>query len=370
MTVKEAAGLCYVAVPDEAGRTTFLFMDPLGGRDRIVHTIATKGWTEFERPLPAILHACVAGNGGLVVDVGANSGFYALLATCASATARVLAFEPECTALGILKRNIAANRGGDRIEVVEMAVSNRTGIASLYIPMSIHDQLETSNSLEPTFKPAHREVRKVSTTTLDNFLASHPRGADRVSVIKMDVEGHEAAVVAGARRTIARWRPTLFIELLPRGDAGTLTRLLTEENYVDLPLRSEGPFRHEAKVRPHADAWNHALVPAESVAALTQAIDRPPREMDIAQIDLMARLFDADYYLRHNPDVAASGIDPLSHFMERGWQEGRNPSAAFDMKLYIETYRDVGDAHINPLTHYVQYGCSEGRAVFAVLPTA
>jgi hypothetical protein len=92
--------------------------------------------------------------------------------------------------------------------------------------------------------------------------------------------------------------------------------------------------------------------------------------MDIAQIDLMARLFDADYYLRHNPDVAASGIDPLSHFMERGWQEGRNPSAAFDMKLYIETYRDVGDAHINPLTHYVQYGCSEGRAVFAVLPTA
>jgi FkbM family methyltransferase len=366
---KQAAGLCYVAVPDESGRSTILLMDPIGGRDRIVNTIASKGWIEFERPLPAIFHACVAANGGLVIDVGANSGYYSLLTTCASTSARVLAFEPERVAFDILKRNIAANPSGDRIEVVELALSNRAGTAALYIPASIHDQLETSSSLESTFKAAHREVRTVRTTTLDDFLAAHSSGAEQVSVIKMDVEGHESAVIAGARRTIARWRPTLFVELLPRGDAAALTRLLSEENYIDLPLRGEGPLQSEPEVRAHADAWNHALVPAEAVDAFVQAADQGYTEAEATPVDLMSRLFDAAYYLRNNPDVAASGIDPLAHFMERGWREGRNPSAAFDTRLYIEIYRDVGEANINPLAHYIQFGCSEGRAVFAV-PTA
>jgi hypothetical protein len=39
--------------------------------------------------------------------------------------------------------------------------------------------------------------------------------------------------------------------------------------------------------------------------------------------------FDAAFYLRHNPDVARSGVDPLAHFLAIGWREGRDPSAAF-----------------------------------------
>ena len=35
--------------------------------------------------------------------------------------------------------------------------------------------------------------------------------------------------------------------------------------------------------------------------------------------------FDAEYYLMHNPDVAAAGIDALTHYNTVGWQEGRNP---------------------------------------------
>ncbi len=362
----QASGLCYVAVPDEAGQTTFLLMDPIGGRDRIVDTIATAGWTAFEQPLPAIFHACVAANAGLVVDVGANSGFYALLACCASATAHVLAFEPERTAFDVFKRNIAANPSGDRIEAVALALSSRTGAASLYIPASIHDQLETSSSLEPTFKPAHREVRTVRTATLDDFLASHPSAADRVSVIKIDVEGHEAAVVAGARRTIARWRPTLFVQLLPLGDAAALTRVLTEENYVAVPLRSDGRLLPRIQMRYQRDHWNHAMVPAENFEAFLRAIPTVSPRIHVPPQELMAMLFDHDYYLRNNPDVAASGVDPLLHFMQFGWREGRNPSALFSTHKYIETYTDVGEANINPLAHYVQFGFTEGRAVFAL----
>lgn len=38
-------------------------------------------------------------------------------------------------------------------------------------------------------------------------------------------------------------------------------------------------------------------------------------------------LFDSDFYLSQNPDVAAAGTDPLLHFLEYGWKEGRRPSA-------------------------------------------
>ena len=45
-------------------------------------------------------------------------------------------------------------------------------------------------------------------------------------------------------------------------------------------------------------------------------------------------LFDSSYYLRANADVAAAGIDPLTHYCEYGWQEGRDP-AFFFLQLFI-----------------------------------
>ncbi len=52
--------------------------------------------------------------------------------------------------------------------------------------------------------------------------------------------------------------------------------------------------------------------------------------------------FDAQYYLFHNPDVAAAGIDALAHYNEFGWHEGRNPNAWFDTAGYLSHYADVG----------------------------
>jgi hypothetical protein len=83
--------------------------------------------------------------------------------------------------------------------------------------------------------------------------------------------------------------------------------------------------------------------------------------------ELLQHLFDPDYYLRNNPDVAAAGRDALAHFMEFGWREGRNPSSRFDAQGYIRTYRDVADAEVNPLTHYILHGASEGRDIKPVI---
>lgn len=72
-------------------------------------------------------------------------------------------------------------------------------------------------------------------------------------------------------------------------------------------------------------------------------------------------VFDAGFYRTRNPDVAATGVNPLSHYLEHGAKEGRDPSPFFSSRWYLERNPDVGVAGVNPLVHYLRNGWSEGR---------
>jgi glycosyltransferase involved in cell wall biosynthesis len=72
-------------------------------------------------------------------------------------------------------------------------------------------------------------------------------------------------------------------------------------------------------------------------------------------------LFSLFYYLTHNPDVWYKKVDPLSHFCQHGWREGRNPGPNFNTNDYISMYDDVKRTGINPLIHYIKFGKKEGR---------
>jgi hypothetical protein len=85
------------------------------------------------------------------------------------------------------------------------------------------------------------------------------------------------------------------------------------------------------------------------------------RQRLTAERALVAGEFDPAFYLAGNPDVAATGADPLDHFLSHGWREGRDPSPRFSVSAYLETYPDIADAGVNPLVHYVQAGRAEGR---------
>ena len=72
-------------------------------------------------------------------------------------------------------------------------------------------------------------------------------------------------------------------------------------------------------------------------------------------------LFSVFYYLTHNSDVWYKKVDPLSHFCQHGWKQGRNPSPDFNINDYLSMYKDVGRTGINPLIHYIKFGKPEGR---------
>ena len=77
-------------------------------------------------------------------------------------------------------------------------------------------------------------------------------------------------------------------------------------------------------------------------------------------------LFDVDYYLEQNPDVATAVAgrsfegDALLHYVTFGASEGRDPNAYFDTSYYVEQNLEVAESGLNPLEHYVLYGSSSG----------
>jgi hypothetical protein len=71
---------------------------------------------------------------------------------------------------------------------------------------------------------------------------------------------------------------------------------------------------------------------------------------------LAAGAFDRDFYLATYPDVAASGVDPLAHFMTFGWREGRDPSPRFSTTAYLQAFPDAAEAGINPFLDHLRTG--------------
>jgi O-antigen biosynthesis protein len=83
-----------------------------------------------------------------------------------------------------------------------------------------------------------------------------------------------------------------------------------------------------------------------------------------------ARLFDAAFYLQHNPDVASSGQDPLLHFLAQGWREGRRPHPLFDTPHYLRAHPQLLAAGVNPLVDFVTSGWRSGRDPNPLFDTA
>lgn len=71
--------------------------------------------------------------------------------------------------------------------------------------------------------------------------------------------------------------------------------------------------------------------------------------------------FDPAYYRRMNPDVAKANFDPVSHYIDHGWREGRNPQPLFDGGYYLSRNKDVAGDGLNPFYHYLAKGRAEGR---------
>ncbi len=139
-------------------------------------------------------------DGGSYVEVGANYGYYTLQAAClVGDRGSVVAFEPGARMFSLLERTIDVNGVGPRTTLHEVAVADRRGTATLYVKGEWHGA--TGLHRPPGPVPFEITEVEVPTVTLDEVLgsrSSEASGNGRVDFLKMDVEGAEAAVLAGA----------------------------------------------------------------------------------------------------------------------------------------------------------------------------
>jgi len=191
---------------EAAGHT--LFLDPRDMGMARAFLLFRGRWEETE----TMLFRSLVREGMTVVDIGANVGYYTLLAAkLAGPSGRVYAFEPGPENFERLARNVEAN-GYQNVTLVPKAVSSASGTASLSL-----DRSSSGGHSLSRFRGGADSV-VVETVSLDDFFNGRPQAVD---VIKMDAEGAEIAILAGMPGVLAR-NPgvTLLTEFFPRAICG------------------------------------------------------------------------------------------------------------------------------------------------------
>jgi FkbM family methyltransferase len=163
------------------------------------------------------------GTGSVFYDVGANAGFFTVLAAkLVGSTGRVFSFEPLMENAESIREQIDIN-SLNQCELIVEAVSDRSGTAS-FVPAE-HNAF---GHLSRPGSAAGKGELSVRTLTLDEFSANNPFP----DVIKIDVEGAETEVLAGAHSLLSSPRaPKLIVELHGEEKARSVEALLVSFGY-------------------------------------------------------------------------------------------------------------------------------------------
>ena len=147
----------------------------------------------------------------LVVDVGANIGYYSVLA--AHSGKEVIAIEPLRENIDLLNVNLLHN-GLPDVEVFPLAVSDRSGIAELYGAATM------ASLVRGWGKAVEYQRQLISTTTFDRLLSHRLHAVP--TFIKIDVEGFEYEVLMGAEAILAQEpKPIWMVEIFRRHESNS-----------------------------------------------------------------------------------------------------------------------------------------------------
>ncbi len=182
----------------------------VGADDAMGHRIYKRGIIEADHT-KFLLENLRLTDGDVVLDVGANIGWYALvLDRKFDADIRIFAFEPEEVNHGLLVENMRLN-AARHVVPVRKAVSDWSGVATLHL----YEPKNTGrHSLLPLPLNEGGEMQ-VETTTLDDFLAQQGIAPAKVKFMKVDIEGYEQVALQGAR-SILGVVPLVLIEYTPK----------------------------------------------------------------------------------------------------------------------------------------------------------
>lgn len=189
-----------------------------------------------------------------VLDVGANIGLYSLVAAAACRRrghdgVRIVGFEPNPAECGKFRHNVAIN-GFRTVQVEQMAISDRKGSCRMAVPppgLGAFGHLLQAGEA----RDRHDAEVDVATVDLDGWCAG--QGVERIDLMKLDVEGHELAVLAGAEKLLARHAIGALLMEVGHGEWRRSVALLQAHGYTIHAIGDGG--RLEAYAEERVGDW-------------------------------------------------------------------------------------------------------------------
>lgn len=177
--------------------TVYILQGKLRGKKWIFGAGVHSYWLGCYEYKTQIMFSNLVNQGAVVYDVGANVGFYTLLASVlVGPGGRVFAFEPLPRNINYLKKHLQINKS-ENVMIIEAAVSDTDGFALFEGCIdNASGHLSAKGALE------------VKVVSLDNLVLKD--GFPPPEYIKIDAEGKEFSVLSGAKRIIADYSPVIF----------------------------------------------------------------------------------------------------------------------------------------------------------------
>lgn len=168
----------------------------LPGAKLICDPSSSYGSLVFYNSLPEyaeqmFMHQFVQSN-DTIIDIGAHIGSETVLLGSKLTAGRVYSFEPTPSVRPLLIANVAINNLHDRVVVEDMAVSDHVGSTKFY--------LSTESEVNSLHNHKGSKEISVKTTTIDSYVKKLK--IDHIHLLKIDVEGHELAVISGTKQLL------------------------------------------------------------------------------------------------------------------------------------------------------------------------
>jgi FkbM family methyltransferase len=220
----------------------------------------------------------IASQSNLVVDIGANIGYYAVeLGMSLPDSATLIAFEPIARSFNQLVRNIELNNLKCKIITSKTAISNIDSELELFVPKVSGSSATSARNLHPREEYV---IEKVKALQLDTFFRENQIGA--CDLIKIDVEGAELLAIKGANNVIDTFQPVIFAELLRKWSAefeyhpNDVIQILSTKGYKCFAVSPE--FPEIIQIDDETIETNFIFVAPAKLDVVSKAIDEVRNE--------------------------------------------------------------------------------------------
>ncbi len=197
-------------------------------------------------------------NADVILDIGASTGIYALIAKTTKPMAKVFAFEPLPKVFEKLQQNIALNNF--EIKSYSAALSDYDGTGTIAMPdvemlysVTINQPLDIDNK--------NYKAIDVETIRLATFIEQQK--LPKVDLMKIDVETHEGEVLLGMGDYLAKYKPIMLIEILNEEVGAKVEKLTLPIGYRFYHIAADSSLVEVTKLIGHSRYYNYLLVAGE-----------------------------------------------------------------------------------------------------------